>query len=90
MAKEELKWQNIDADDLPATVKKSFDAMVEAEATIKTDLEKLPEAGRSYAGGQVSDYEPEGKTSRGHLLAHHERRWSRLPEVQNQMKPGPI
>jgi hypothetical protein len=28
MAKEELKWQNIDADDLPATVKKSFDAMV--------------------------------------------------------------
>jgi hypothetical protein len=28
MAKEELKWQNIDADDLPAAVKKSFDAMV--------------------------------------------------------------
>ena len=41
MAGEELKWQNIDADDLPATVKKSFDAMVEAEATFKTDLEKL-------------------------------------------------
>jgi hypothetical protein len=41
MAKEELKWQNIDADDLPAAVKKSFDAMVEAEATFKTDLEKL-------------------------------------------------
>jgi len=33
--------QNIDADDLPATVKKSFDAMVEAEATFKADLEKL-------------------------------------------------
>ena len=32
MAREELKWQNIDADDLPAAVKKSFDAMVEAEA----------------------------------------------------------
>ena len=32
MAREELKWQNIDADDLPAEVKKSFDAMVEAEA----------------------------------------------------------
>jgi hypothetical protein len=29
MAKEELKWQNIDADDLPAAVKKSFDAMVQ-------------------------------------------------------------
>ena len=41
MAREELKWQNIDADDLPATVKKSFDAMVEAETTFKTDLEKL-------------------------------------------------
>jgi hypothetical protein len=41
MAKEELKWQNIDADDLPAAVKKSFDAMVEAEAIFKADLEKL-------------------------------------------------
>jgi hypothetical protein len=41
MAREELKWQNIDADDLPADVKKSFDAMVEAEATFKADLEKL-------------------------------------------------
>ena len=39
MAREELKWQNIDADDLPAAVKKSFDAMVEAEATFI--LEKL-------------------------------------------------
>ena len=34
-----MKWQNIDADDLPAAVKKSFDAMVEAEAA--SDLEKL-------------------------------------------------
>jgi hypothetical protein len=34
MAREELKWQNIDADDLPAEVKKSFDAMVDAEATL--------------------------------------------------------
>src|SRR5215471_21485826 len=41
MAKEELKWQNIDADDLSAAVKKSFDAMVEAEAAFKADLEKL-------------------------------------------------
>ena len=41
MAREELKWQNIDADDLPADVKKSFDAMVEAEAAFKADLEKL-------------------------------------------------
>ena len=39
MAREELKWQNIDADDLPAEVKKSFDAMV--EAAFKADLEKL-------------------------------------------------
>ncbi|HMF22107.1 MAG TPA: hypothetical protein VKG24_08275, partial [Pseudolabrys sp.] len=41
MAREELKWQNIDADDLPAEVKKSFEAMVEAEATFKADLEML-------------------------------------------------
>ena len=41
MAREELKWQNIDADDLPTDVKKSFDAMIEAEATFKADLEKL-------------------------------------------------
>ena len=41
MAREELKWQNIDADDLPNDVKKSFDAMVEAEAAFKDDLEKL-------------------------------------------------
>src|SRR5713101_4889769 len=41
MAQEELKWHNIDADNLPAAVKKSFDAMVEAEAAFKADLEKL-------------------------------------------------
>jgi hypothetical protein len=41
MAREELKWQNIDADDLPAEVKKSFDAMLEAEAAFKADLERL-------------------------------------------------
>jgi hypothetical protein len=41
MGREELKWQNIDADELPAEVKKSFDAMVEAEAAFKADLEKL-------------------------------------------------
>ena len=52
MAREELKWQNIDADDLPAQMKKSFDAMVEAEAAFKADLEKLLSR-RSYAGGQV-------------------------------------
>jgi len=33
--------QNIDADALPAEVKKSFDAMVEVEAAFKADLEKL-------------------------------------------------
>jgi hypothetical protein len=41
MARQELNWQNIDADDLPAAVKKSFEAMIEAEATFKADLEKL-------------------------------------------------
>jgi hypothetical protein len=41
LAREEWKWQNIDADDLPAEVKKSFYAMIEAEAVFKADLEKL-------------------------------------------------
>jgi hypothetical protein len=41
MAREELKWQNINADDLPTDVKKSFDAMVAAEAAFKVELEKL-------------------------------------------------
>ena len=36
-----IEVQNIAADDLPAEVKKSFNAMVEAEATFKADLEKL-------------------------------------------------
>ena len=47
MAREELKWQNIDADDLPAEVKKSSDAMVEAEAAFG----KAAEERRSYARG---------------------------------------
>ena len=34
MAREELKWQNIDADDLPAEVKKSFDAMVGCRSSV--------------------------------------------------------
>jgi hypothetical protein len=51
MAREELKWQNIDADDLPAEVKKSLDAMVEAEAAFKADLEKLLKNDGSYGGG---------------------------------------
>jgi hypothetical protein len=41
MAREELKRQNIDADDLPTNVKHSFDAMVAAEAAFKADLEML-------------------------------------------------
>jgi hypothetical protein len=41
VAREELKWQNIDADDLPTDVKQSFDAMVAAEAAFKADLEIL-------------------------------------------------
>ena len=35
MAWGELKWQNSDADDLPTEVKKSFDAMVEAECRVQ-------------------------------------------------------
>ena len=70
MAREELKWQNIDADDLPAAVKKSFDAMVEAEAAFKADLEKLLKNEGSHARGQVPGYEPQGKTSWGRVREH--------------------
>jgi len=42
MAREELKWQNIDADDLPAAVKKPFDAMVEAEAALRAAAQAEP------------------------------------------------
>ena len=44
MAREELKWQNIDADDLLAAMKKSFDAMIAAETAFKADLENLLKA----------------------------------------------
>ena len=70
MSREELKWQNIDADDLPVAVKKSFDAMVEAEAAFKADLEKLP---KDEGRGQVPGYEPQGKTSWGRVREHAKR-----------------
>jgi hypothetical protein len=41
MAREELKWHNIDAIDLPPDVKRSFDALVAAEAAFEAELEKL-------------------------------------------------
>jgi hypothetical protein len=69
MAGAELKWQNIDADDLPAAVKKSFDAMVEAEATFKADL-KAAEERMSHARGQVPSDEPQGKTSWRRVCEH--------------------
>jgi hypothetical protein len=69
MAREELKWQNIDADDLLAAMKKSFDAMIAAEAAFKAER-KSAEGGRSYAGGQVPGYEPQGKTSWGRVREH--------------------
>jgi hypothetical protein len=35
------RFEVADADDLPTDMKKSFDAMIEAEAAFKADLEKL-------------------------------------------------
>ena len=70
MAREELKWQNIDADDLPAEVKKSFDAMVEAEATFKADLEKLLKNQGHMPEGKFAGYEPQGETSWGRVCGH--------------------
>src|SRR5262249_36528417 len=66
MAREELKWQNIDTDDLPAAVKKSFDAMVAAEATFKADLEKVLK-NEGHMPEAVPGYEPQGKTSWGRV-----------------------
>jgi hypothetical protein len=65
MAREELKWQNIDADDLPAAVKKSFDAMVEAEATFKADLENLLKNEGHMPEDKFLVNEPQGKTTWG-------------------------
>jgi hypothetical protein len=70
MAREELKWQNIDADDLPAEVKKSFDAMVEAEATFKADLEKLLKNQGHMPENKFPGYEPQGETSWGRVCGH--------------------
>jgi hypothetical protein len=70
MAREELKWQNIDADDLPADVKKSFDAMVEAEAAFKADLEKLLKNEGHMPEDKVPRYEPQGKASWGRVCEH--------------------
>ena len=72
MAKEELKWQNIDADDLPATVKKSFDAMVEAETTFKTDLETLLKHEGHMAEDKFLVMSRKGKRLGVALLAPHE------------------
>jgi len=70
MAREELKWQNIHADDLPAAVKKSFDAMVEAEATFKADLEKLLKDEGHMPEDKFPGYESQGKTSWGRVREH--------------------
>ena len=56
-----MKWQNIDADDLPDAVKKSFDAMVEAEATFKADLEKLLKAEGHMPGDKFLVMSRKGK-----------------------------
>jgi hypothetical protein len=68
MAREELKWQNIDADDLPPEVKQSFDAMVEAEATFKADLEKLLKDEGRMPEDKFLVMSRKGKTSWGSRL----------------------
>jgi hypothetical protein len=70
MAKEELKWQNIDADDLPSAVKKSFGAIVEAEAAFKADLEKLLKTEGHMPEDKFPGYEP--KTDSDFRLARNQ------------------
>jgi hypothetical protein len=83
MAREELKWQNIDADDLPAAVKKSFDAMVEAEATFKADLEKLLKNEGHMPEDKFLVMSRKGKRLGVAFVSTP--RGSRVPEVQNQV-----
>jgi len=56
----------VDNDDEPAEVKKSFDAMVAAEAAFKADLEKLLKS-EGQCPRTSSCFEPEGKTSWGRV-----------------------
>jgi hypothetical protein len=84
MAREELKWQNIDADDLPAAVKKSFDAMVEAEATFKADLVLKDEGHMPEDKFLVMSRK--GKRSGGRVRERATRgRRSKISDVQNQI-----
>jgi hypothetical protein len=55
---------------LPAEVKKSFDAMVEAEATFKADLEKLLKNQGHMPEDKFPGYEPQGETSWGRVCGH--------------------
>jgi hypothetical protein len=84
MAREELKWQNIDADDLPAEVKKSFDAMVEAEAAFKADLEKLLKNEGHMPEDKFLVMSRKGKRL-GVAFAGAATRRRSVPEIQNQM-----
>ena len=82
MVREELKWQNIDADDLPAHVKKSFDAMVEAEAAFKADLEKLLKNEGHMPEDKFLVMSRKGQRLGGSVCEHcTRRRHSRVPEV---------
>src|SRR5215472_1009767 len=85
MAREELKWQNIDADDLPAEVKKSFDAMVEAEVTFKTNLEKLLKNEGHMPEDKFLVMSRNGIRLGVALVSAPRGEGSRVPEIQNQM-----
>jgi hypothetical protein len=80
-----LKWQNIDADDLPAAVKKSFDAMVEAEATFKADLEKLLKAEGHMPEDKFLVMSRKGKRLGVAFASTPRGEGGRVPEVQNQI-----
>jgi hypothetical protein len=89
MAREELKWQNIDADDLSADVKKSFDA--EAEATFKADLEKLLKNEGHMPEDKFLVMSRKGKRL-GVAFASTPRGEGgpRVPKIQNQISVHPL
>jgi hypothetical protein len=88
MAREELKWQNIDADDLPAAVKKSFDAMVEAEAAFKADLENLLKA-EGMPEDRFLVMSRKGKRLGVAFASTPRGEGGAGPEIQNQMSMRP-
>jgi hypothetical protein len=74
-----LKWQNIDADDLPTDVKQSFDAMIETEAAFKAELEKLLKKGGHMPEDKFPLLSRKGNVLVSRIRAHHQVEAEQVP-----------